>query len=111
VAWLKSGQNEDGGWGEPCASYDDPSNKDRGNSTASQTSWALMGLVAAGEAKSEAVQHGVGYLLRTQNKKGSWDEKEFTGTGFPSFFYIRYHMYRDYFPLMALARYTRALEA
>ena len=109
VAWLKSGQNEDGGWGEPCASYDDPINKDKGSSTASQTSWALMGLISAGEAESEAVRHGVGYLLRTQNKKGSWDEKEFTGTGFPSFFYIRYHMYRDYFPLMALARYTRAL--
>jgi squalene-hopene/tetraprenyl-beta-curcumene cyclase len=111
VAWLKSCQKEDGGWGEPCASYDDPINKDRGKSTASQTSWALMGLVAAGEADSEAARHGVGYLLRTQNKKGSWDEKEFTGTGFPSFFYLRYHMYRDYFPLLALGRYTRALKA
>jgi len=109
VTWLKSGQKEDGGWGEPCASYDNPINKDKGSSTASQTSWALMGLVAAGEANSEAVKHGVGYLLRSQNKKGSWDEKEFTGTGFPSFFYIRYHMYRDYFPLMALARYAKAL--
>jgi squalene-hopene/tetraprenyl-beta-curcumene cyclase len=111
VAWLQSCQKEDGGWGEPCASYDDPINKDKGKSTASQTSWALMGLVAAGETDSEAVRHGVGYLLRTQNKKGSWDEKEFTGTGFPSFFYLRYHMYRDYFPLLALARYTKALEA
>lgn len=111
VAWLKAGQNEDGGWGEPCSSYDNPVNKDKGRSTASQTSWALMGLIGAGEVESEAVRRGVGYLLRTQNRKGSWDEKEFTGTGFPSFFYIRYHMYRDYFPLMALARYARALEA
>jgi squalene-hopene/tetraprenyl-beta-curcumene cyclase len=108
VAWLESCQNVDGGWGEPCSSYDDPVNKGKGSSTASQTSWALMGLIAAGRADSEAVRHGVGYLLKTQNKKGSWDEKEFTGTGFPSFFYIRYHMYRDYFPLMALARYNRA---
>ena len=69
VAWLQSCQKEDGGWGEPCASYDDPINKDKGKSTASQTAWALMGLVAAGEADSEAVRHGVGYLLRTQNKK------------------------------------------
>ncbi len=110
VAWLESCQNVDGGWGEPCCSYDDPVHKGKGNSTASQTSWALMGLIAAGRADSEAVRHGVGYLLRTQNKKGSWDEEEFTGTGFPSFFYIRYHMYRDYFPLMALARYARALK-
>ena len=109
VAWLQSCQKEDGGWGEPCESYDDPANKTKGRSTASQTSWALMGLVAAGEAASQAAGRGVGYLLRTQREKGSWDEKEFTGTGFPSFFYLRYHMYRDYFPLMALARYARAL--
>jgi squalene-hopene/tetraprenyl-beta-curcumene cyclase len=69
-----------------------------------------MGLVAAGEVEFEAARRGAGYLLRTQNRKGSWDEKEFTGTGFPSFFYLRYHMYRDYFPLLALARYTRALK-
>jgi squalene-hopene/tetraprenyl-beta-curcumene cyclase len=109
VAWLKTCQKEDGGWGEPCASYDDPSKKDKGKSTPSQTSWALMALIAAGEARSEAVRQGVGYLLRMQNPKGSWDEKEFTGTGFPRFFYLRYHMYRDYFPLLALARYEKAL--
>jgi squalene-hopene/tetraprenyl-beta-curcumene cyclase len=109
AAWLLSCQNEDGGWGEVCASYDDPVNKGRGRSTASQTSWALMGLIAAGEADNEAVRHGVGFLLRTQNQKGSWDEKAFTGTGFPSFFYLRYHMYSDYFPLMALSRYCKAV--
>jgi squalene-hopene/tetraprenyl-beta-curcumene cyclase len=109
VAWLQSCQNEDGGWGEPCASYDDPIHKNKGKSTASQTAWALMGLIAAGEARTEEVRNGVGYLLRAQNRKGSWDEKAFTGTGFPSFFYLRYHMYRDYFPLLALARYRNAL--
>lgn len=109
VAWLLGCQNDDGGWGESCASYDDPVNKGRGKSTASQTSWALMGLIAAGEADAEATRRGVGYLLRTQNQMGSWDEKAFTGTGFPSFFYLRYHMYRDYFPLMALSHYQKAL--
>lgn len=111
VDWLLSCQNPDGGWGESCLSYDDPRFKGKGTSTASQTSWALMGLMAAGEAETEAVQRGVACLLRTQNQKGSWDEEEFTGTGFPRFFYLRYHMYRDYFPLMALSRYRRVLWA
>jgi len=109
VTWLLSCQNEDGGWGESCRSYDDPAAfKGRGASTPSQTSWALMALVAAGEEHSAAVQAGVAHLLRSQNAQGSWDEQEFTGTGFPRFFYLRYHMYRDYFPLMALARYAEA---
>ena len=110
VAWLRSCQNEDGGWGESCVSYDDPLYKGRAKSTASQTSWALMGLIAAGEANSESARHGVQYLLRMQNKNGSWDEQEFTGTGFPRFFYLRYHMYRDYFPLLALSRYRKTIE-
>jgi squalene-hopene/tetraprenyl-beta-curcumene cyclase len=110
VAWLRSCQNEDGGWGESCRSYDDPDQKGRGESTASQTAWSLMGLIAAGEENDDMVKAGVAYLLRTQNAKGSWDEQAFTGTGFPSFFYLRYHMYRDYFPHMALARYRKALE-
>ncbi len=109
VGWLLSCQNEDGGWGESCLSYDDPLSKGKaGRSTASQTSWALMGLIAAGETDSPAVRNAVAYLLRTQNERGSWDEEEFTGTGFPRFFYLRYHMYRDYFPLLALARYRQA---
>jgi len=107
VAWLRSCQNEDGGWGESCISYDDPHHKGKGTSTASQTSWALLGLMAAGETNTEAVKYGVAYLLRKQNKKGTWDEQEFTGTGFPRFFYLRYHMYSDYFPLLALSRYRK----
>jgi len=108
VRWLKGCQNPDGGWGESCLSYDDPRYKGKGSSTASQTSWALMALVAAGEAASEAAGRGAAFLVRTQNDRGSWDEEEFTGTGFPRFFYLRYHMYRDYFPLMALSRYRKA---
>lgn len=108
VHWLMGCQNPDGGWGESCFSYDDPRYKGKGKSTASQTAWALMGLVAAGEAASEAADRGAAFLVRTQNERGSWDEEEFTGTGFPRFFYLRYHMYRDYFPLMALSRYRRA---
>jgi squalene-hopene/tetraprenyl-beta-curcumene cyclase len=110
VAWLRSCQNKDGGWGESCRSYDDPAQKGKGESSASQTAWALMALIAAGEKNADAVMAGVGYLLRTQNAKGSWDEQVFTGTGFPGFFYLRYHMYRDYFPLMALSRYAKALK-
>jgi len=110
VAWLRSCQNEDGGWGESCVSYDDPQRKGKGESTASQTSWALMGLIAVGEENDDTVRAGAAYLLRTQNAKGSWDEQAFTGTGFPRFFYLRYHMYRDYFPLMALSRFASALK-
>jgi len=108
VLWLLSCQNEDGGWGESCRSYDDPAYKGRGASTPSQTSWALMALIAAGREHTAQARAGVAYLIRSQNARGSWDEQEFTGTGFPRFFYLRYHMYRDYFPLMALGRYARA---
>ncbi|MEW6442988.1 MAG: squalene--hopene cyclase [bacterium] len=111
VDWLLSCQNPDGGWGESCLSYDDLRFKAKGRSTPSQTSWALMGLTAAGEAGSEAAQRAVDYLLAKQNGEGSWDEQEFTGTGFPRFFYLRYHMYRDYFPLLALSRYLQARES
>lgn len=109
VQWLLKHQNPDGGWGESCASYPEPSLRGVGTSTASQTSWALMGLLAAGEVHHAAVAHGVQFLLRTQNAEGSWYEPEFTGTGFPKYFYIKYHMYQDYFPLMALARYRSGL--
>jgi squalene-hopene/tetraprenyl-beta-curcumene cyclase len=107
IQWLKDHQNEDGGWGESCASYDDPSLRGIGPSTASQTAWALMGLLAAGEGDSREVRNGIDYLLSTQLGDGTWEEQLFTGTGFPRAFYLRYHWYRLYFPLMALSRYRR----
>lgn len=106
VAWLKQVQQAGGGWGETCRSYDDPSLAGQGTPTASQTAWALLGLLAAGEANSAAVRGGVRYLLATQRPDGSWREEPFTGTGFPKVFYLKYHMYPLYFPLMALARYA-----
>jgi squalene-hopene/tetraprenyl-beta-curcumene cyclase len=104
VAWLESVQ-ANGGWGESCASYDDPSLAGQGEPTASQTAWALLGLMAAGERDSDAVRTGIDYLERTQRPDGGWDEEPFTGTGFPKVFYLKYHLYSLYFPLMALARY------
>jgi squalene-hopene/tetraprenyl-beta-curcumene cyclase len=109
VAWLKSVQQPGGGWGETCRSYDDPSLAGQGTPTASQTAWALLGLLAAGEERSDEVRAGVDYLLATQQADGSWQEEQFTGTGFPKVFYLKYHMYALYFPLMALARYGRSL--
>ena len=109
VDWLKKVQQPCGGWGESCRSYDDPSTAGQGVVTASQTAWALSGLLAAGEAHSDAVRHGIRYLIDTQGPDGNWAEDQFTGTGFPKVFYLKYHMYRLYFPLMALARYKRAL--
>ena len=107
IEWLKSCQNKDGGWGETCDSYNAPYLAGNGDSTASQTAWALLGLMAAGEVKSSAVQKGVTYLLSTQNVQGGWDERLFTGTGFPRVFYLRYHGYSLYFPLWALGIYQR----
>jgi squalene-hopene/tetraprenyl-beta-curcumene cyclase len=107
VAWLKTHQQESGGWGETPASYDDPDLRGKGPPTASQTAWAILGLSAAGEARSAAVDAGVSYLLDTQRDDGGWDEAQFTGTGFPRVFYLRYHLYCIYFPLMALARVAR----
>ncbi|MCY2966721.1 MAG: squalene--hopene cyclase [Planctomycetota bacterium] len=107
VAWLKRVQQECGGWGETPATYDDPTLRGQGTPTASQTAWALLGLCAAGEIHSPAVDSGIQFLLDTQNEDGSWDEPEFTGTGFPRVFYLRYHLYRIYFPLMALGRIAR----
>ena len=106
VRWLESHQNPDGGWGEDCRSYDDPDWIGRGASTASQTAWALLALDAAGE-RSPAVRRGIAWLVETQRPDGTWDEPQFTGTGFPSDFYINYHLYRLVFPLMALGRCTR----
>ena len=110
VAWLIAHQNEDGGWGERIEGYADPKWRGRGPSTASQTAWALLGLIAAGEAEQPGTCRGIDYLIRTQQEDGGWDEQYFTGTGFPMDFMINYHLYRDVFPLMALSRYRRALQ-
>ncbi|MBW2708751.1 MAG: squalene--hopene cyclase [Deltaproteobacteria bacterium] len=107
VQWLESCQNSDNGWGETCYSYTDPSFAGKGKSTPSQTAWALLGLMAAGEVKSAAVQRGVHYLINQQDQQGKWDEKLYTGTGFPSVFYLRYHGYGQFFPLWALGEYRR----
>ena len=134
VEWLLAHQNPDGGWGETCVSYPDPSLRGQGESTPSQTSWALIALIAAGEALSESVRGGVDFLLRRQQDDGTWDEPQFTGCGFPGYgpgnqperyeplddpnsqgpelsaaFMINYHLYRNYFPLWALGRYAQAL--
>jgi squalene-hopene/tetraprenyl-beta-curcumene cyclase len=113
AAWLVGCQNTDGGWGETCRSYDDPSLKGQGQSTASQTAWALIGLIAAGKATgslaTQAIERGIDYLVNTQKPDGTWYEADFTGTGFPSHFYLKYHLYAQYFPLMALGRYQSLL--
>jgi squalene-hopene/tetraprenyl-beta-curcumene cyclase len=109
--WLRMVQNADGGWGETCGSYDDPSTRGIGPSTPSQTAWAVMGLLAAGDTRSESVQRGILRLLETQKPDGGWDEDQYTGTGFPRVFYLAYHLYRDYFPLIALATYAREFSA
>ncbi len=108
VTWLRDCQNDDGGFGELPLSYDDPMLKGRGPSSPSQTAWALMGLCAAGDERSEAAQRAVDYLVRNQHEDGSWAEESWTGTGFPSVFYLRYHLYSNYFPLLALATWSKA---
>ena len=136
VQWLEDHQNPDGGWGESCASYVDPTQRGKGPSTASQTAWAVISLVAAGEANHPATHRGVGYLIATQRADGQWDEPYFTGTGFPGYmkgarvervpqpgergyqgaelsagFMINYHLYRNTWPLLALARYRNQSRA
>jgi squalene-hopene/tetraprenyl-beta-curcumene cyclase len=108
IAWLRSVQNADGGWGECLESYGNRALMGKGRSTPSQTAWALMGLLAYVPARDPAVARGIAWLLAKQNAAGSWDEPEFTGTGFPNHFYLRYNLYRHYFPLMALGRYAAA---
>jgi squalene-hopene/tetraprenyl-beta-curcumene cyclase len=127
VRWLESRQNPDGGWGESCASYVDPELRGRGESAPSQTAWALLALVAAGRADTQAAHRGARFLLEHQRTDGSWDEESFTGCGFPGYgvgeergarvregrelcagFMIRYHLYRNCFPLLALGRYRTA---
>jgi len=105
ATWLRAVQKLDGSYGESLLSYEKPETKGQGNSTASQTAWALIGLLAAADRSDPAVSRATSYLLNRQNADGSWPEAEFTGTGFPCVFYLKYHLYRNYFPLYALARY------
>ena len=112
VAWLVRIQNSDGGWGEDGASYKlDYRGYEQAPSTASQTAWALLGLMAAGEIEHLAVERGIEYLLRRQGEEGFWDEPRYTATGFPRVFYLRYHGYAKFFPLWALARYRNLKNA
>ena len=117
--WIRMVQNTDGGWGETCGSYDDPDTRGIGASTPSQTAWAMLGLLAAGDDRSDSIAKGVRWLLERQRTDGGWDESMgegaqregiITGTGFPKVFYLAYTMYRQYFPLMALTAYKRAME-
>ncbi|MGA8731940.1 MAG: squalene--hopene cyclase [Terracidiphilus sp.] len=117
--WIRMVQNPDGGWGETCGSYDDPDTRGVGPSTPSQTAWALLGLLSAGDDRSDSLAKGVRWLLTRQKEDGGWDESTgtgiarqalYTGTGFPRVFYLAYTMYRNYFPLMALTGYKRAME-
>jgi squalene-hopene/tetraprenyl-beta-curcumene cyclase len=109
-AFLELHQNDDGGWGEDVRSYVEPEWRARGTSTASQTAWALLALIAAGRESSEACRRGVEFLVATQQSDGSWDEPYYTGTGFPGDFYLNYHLYRNVFPVSALGRYVRATQ-
>jgi squalene-hopene/tetraprenyl-beta-curcumene cyclase len=115
--WIRMVQNADGGWGETCGTYDDPNQRGIGASTPSQTAWAILGLLAAGDTRSDSVAKGVRWLIERQHKDGSWDElmpgrngeSYYTGTGFPRVFYLGYHLYKQYFPLLALTTYERAM--
>jgi squalene-hopene/tetraprenyl-beta-curcumene cyclase len=107
--WLESVQHADGGWGERCNTYDDPVFKGQGPSTASQTAWAVMGLCAFDDPDRASLKRGIEHLIKTQNADGSWTELETTGTGFPKVFYLKYDMYRNAWPLLALATYRKIL--
>jgi squalene-hopene/tetraprenyl-beta-curcumene cyclase len=106
--WLASVQNPDGGWGESCKGYE-TLQFEPAASTPSQTAWAIIGLIAADHAESDAVRKGILWLRRHQRPDGTWDEQGTTGTGFPNVFYISYHLYRDYFPLLALSTYAQSV--
>jgi squalene-hopene/tetraprenyl-beta-curcumene cyclase len=112
VDWLANIQNADGGWGEDASSYGlDYRGHEPAPSTPSQTAWALLGLMAAGEVGHPAVARGISHLLQTQGPDGFWAEARYTATGFPRVFYLRYHGYRKFFPLWALARYRNLQRA
>jgi len=116
--WIRMVQNADGGWGETCGTYDDSNQRGIGPSTPSQTAWAVLGLLAAGDTRSDSVAKGVRWLIERQHEDGSWDElvpgrngeSYYTGTGFPRVFYLGYHLYKQYFPLLALTTYERAMQ-
>jgi squalene-hopene/tetraprenyl-beta-curcumene cyclase len=117
--WIRGVQNYDGGWGETCGTYDDPGTRGMGPSTPSQTAWGVLALLSAGDSQSDSVAKGVRWLLSRQGPDGGWDESTGTGanrqaiytaTGFPRVFYLAYHLYRHYFPLLALTDYRRAME-
>ena len=116
--WIRMVQNSDGGWGETCDTYDDTTMRGIGPSTPSQTAWAVLGLLAAGDTRSDSVAKGVRWLIERQHEDGSWDElmpgrngeSYYTGTGFPRVFYLGYHLYKQYFPLLALTTYKRAMQ-
>ncbi len=116
--WIRMVQNPDGGWGETCGTYDDPDQRGIGPSTPSQTAWALLGLLAANDTRSDSVAKGIRWLITKQHEDGSWDElavgrngeSYYTGTGFPRVFYLGYHLYKQYFPLLALTTYRKSLE-
>ncbi|MBM08714.1 MAG: squalene--hopene cyclase [Magnetovibrio sp.] len=110
VDWLKGRQRPDGGWGEDCASYWQHRRDEVKSSTPSQTAWAVLGLMAAGEVQSVAVKGGIDYLLRTSRDRGKWREEYFNAVGFPRVFYLRYHGYSAFFPLLTLARYRNLLK-
>lgn len=115
--WIRMVQNTDGGWGETCGTYDDADLRGTGPSTPSQTAWALLGLLAADDTRSDSVAKGIRWLIERQHEDGSWDElvpgrngeSYYTGTGFPRVFYLGYHLYKQYFPLLALTTYQRAM--
>ncbi|HIF10762.1 MAG TPA: squalene--hopene cyclase, partial [Sneathiellales bacterium] len=111
VKWLKSRQRADGGWGEDCASYWANRKEEVKSSTASQTSWALLGLMAAGEIDSEEVDNGIHYLSEAPRDGSKWHEDYYNAVGFPRVFYLRYHGYSEYFPLWALSRYRNLKDA
>ncbi len=116
--WIRMVQNADGGWGETAGTYDDPGQRGVGPSTPSQTAWALLGLLAANDTRSDSVAKGVRWLIERQQEDGSWSElmpgrngeSYYTGTGFPKVFYLGYHFYKQYFPLLALTTYRKAME-
>ena len=117
VEWVRSVQNSDGGWGETCGTYNDPAQRGVGTSTPSQTAWGLLALLAGGDTRSDSVAKGVRWLVDRQAVDGSWSElvperngeSYYTGTGFPQVFYLGYHLYKQYFPLLALTAYDKAM--